>query len=314
MGADEATSVVNARGESHQVRNLIVCDSSVVPGVVWREPDALGHDDGALSGQPDRRRVGRYARSGQALLLCSPWHAARDGRERSRRSREPPSSAFNTSRPRSWSPSRSSRCDRTRAESGRWASWAGRSAPTGARWTDRPVVVTCTCTSRPSTRTAAITSTRRASATGPSEYNASSFEVGGGVELTHRRGWTGGYRALALYEAVSGLPADRGGDAWDRPFVGVESHAALRAPDGARAFSVHVRTASVSTRGPGSSRARTRGRSSACAQEAAVRRGRGTTADAARCSAGTTSTPSAPCSLAARGTSTSPARSWATIR
>jgi len=55
-----------------------------------------------------------------------------------------------------------------------------------------------------------------------SEYNASSFEVGGGLELTHRRGWTGGYRALALYEAVSGLSADRGGDAWDLPFIGGE--------------------------------------------------------------------------------------------
>ena len=55
-----------------------------------------------------------------------------------------------------------------------------------------------------------------------SEYSASSFEVGGGLELTHRRGWTVGYRALALYEAVRGLQADRGGDAWDRPFVGVE--------------------------------------------------------------------------------------------
>ena len=31
MGADEATSVVNARGESHHVRNLMVCDSSVFP-------------------------------------------------------------------------------------------------------------------------------------------------------------------------------------------------------------------------------------------------------------------------------------------
>ena len=54
------------------------------------------------------------------------------------------------------------------------------------------------------------------------EYNGSSIEVGGGVELTHRRGWTGGYRALALYEAVSGLPPDRGGNAWHRPFLGAE--------------------------------------------------------------------------------------------
>ena len=32
MGADPATSVVDARCESHQVRNLMVCDSSVFPG------------------------------------------------------------------------------------------------------------------------------------------------------------------------------------------------------------------------------------------------------------------------------------------
>src|SRR5436190_15489434 len=32
-----------------------------------------------------------------------------------------------------------------------------------------------------------------------SEYNGSSIEVGGGVELTHRRGWTGSYRLLGLY-------------------------------------------------------------------------------------------------------------------
>jgi choline dehydrogenase-like flavoprotein len=31
MGEDPATSVVNARGEAHQARNLIVCDSSVFP-------------------------------------------------------------------------------------------------------------------------------------------------------------------------------------------------------------------------------------------------------------------------------------------
>jgi hypothetical protein len=55
-----------------------------------------------------------------------------------------------------------------------------------------------------------------------SEYDASSIEVGGGIELTHRRGWVGGYRALALYEWVSGLPADRGGEGWNRPFAGAE--------------------------------------------------------------------------------------------
>ena len=31
MGADPATSVVDARCESHQVRNLVVCDGSVFP-------------------------------------------------------------------------------------------------------------------------------------------------------------------------------------------------------------------------------------------------------------------------------------------
>ena len=55
-----------------------------------------------------------------------------------------------------------------------------------------------------------------------SEYDGSSIEMGGGVELTHRRGWVGGYRGLALYERVSGLPAERGGERWNRPFVGVD--------------------------------------------------------------------------------------------
>ena len=32
MGEDPATSVVDSRCESHQVRNLIVCDSSAFPG------------------------------------------------------------------------------------------------------------------------------------------------------------------------------------------------------------------------------------------------------------------------------------------
>jgi len=31
MGEDPRRSVVNSRGESHQVKNLIVCDSSVFP-------------------------------------------------------------------------------------------------------------------------------------------------------------------------------------------------------------------------------------------------------------------------------------------
>ena len=56
----------------------------------------------------------------------------------------------------------------------------------------------------------------------PSAYSGSSIEVGGGVELTHRRGWTGSYRLLGLYESVSGLPDERGGDAWQRPFAGAE--------------------------------------------------------------------------------------------
>src|SRR3954452_12579768 len=54
------------------------------------------------------------------------------------------------------------------------------------------------------------------------EYDGSSMEVGGGIEVTHRRGWVGGYRALATYEWVRGLPADRGGEGWSRPFVGAE--------------------------------------------------------------------------------------------
>jgi hypothetical protein len=54
------------------------------------------------------------------------------------------------------------------------------------------------------------------------EYDGSSIEVGGGLELTHRRGWVGGYRALALFESVSDLSDNRGGDAWSRPFIGLE--------------------------------------------------------------------------------------------
>ena len=54
------------------------------------------------------------------------------------------------------------------------------------------------------------------------EYDGSSIEMGGGIEVTHRRGWIGGYRALVLHEWVSGLPEERGGGAWNRPFVGAE--------------------------------------------------------------------------------------------
>jgi choline dehydrogenase-like flavoprotein len=38
MGADPATSVVDARCESHQVKNLMVCDSSVFPGSCGANP------------------------------------------------------------------------------------------------------------------------------------------------------------------------------------------------------------------------------------------------------------------------------------
>ena len=38
MGEDPATSVVDSRCESHQVRNLIVCDSSSFPGSCGANP------------------------------------------------------------------------------------------------------------------------------------------------------------------------------------------------------------------------------------------------------------------------------------
>ena len=38
MGEDPATSVVDSRCESHQVRNLIVCDSSAFPGSCGANP------------------------------------------------------------------------------------------------------------------------------------------------------------------------------------------------------------------------------------------------------------------------------------
>jgi hypothetical protein len=53
------------------------------------------------------------------------------------------------------------------------------------------------------------------------EYKAASLAAGGGIEIAHTRRWTGGYRTLAAYERVSGLPSEAQAF-WDKPFIGVE--------------------------------------------------------------------------------------------
>jgi hypothetical protein len=53
------------------------------------------------------------------------------------------------------------------------------------------------------------------------EFNASSAELGGGIGLRHRAGWTGDYRVLAVYYAVKDLDPELI-EFWKRPFAGVE--------------------------------------------------------------------------------------------
>src|SRR5215218_7894615 len=54
------------------------------------------------------------------------------------------------------------------------------------------------------------------------EYSALSTEGGAGIEVAHTRRWTGGYRALAIYQRIDGLP-DPGVQAfWRHPFAGIE--------------------------------------------------------------------------------------------
>ena len=53
------------------------------------------------------------------------------------------------------------------------------------------------------------------------EFNASSVELGGGLEVAHRPRWTGAYRVLAVYTHVSDLDPELVAY-WKRPFAGVE--------------------------------------------------------------------------------------------
>ena len=53
------------------------------------------------------------------------------------------------------------------------------------------------------------------------EFNASSAELGGGIALRHREGWTGDYRVLAFYNAVRDLDPELE-EFWKLPFAGVE--------------------------------------------------------------------------------------------
>jgi hypothetical protein len=54
------------------------------------------------------------------------------------------------------------------------------------------------------------------------EFRAAAFEIGAGTEVRHRRGWTGGYRAVATHDAIRAPAMPAIEDFWARPFVGVE--------------------------------------------------------------------------------------------
>jgi hypothetical protein len=54
------------------------------------------------------------------------------------------------------------------------------------------------------------------------QFEASSIELGAGEEVVHRLGWSGAYRVLATYDAVSGLADPAVADFWAQPYVGVE--------------------------------------------------------------------------------------------
>jgi hypothetical protein len=56
----------------------------------------------------------------------------------------------------------------------------------------------------------------------PAEYRASAAEGGAGIEFAHTRRWTGGYRALVMYQRVGGLADTDVATFWRRPFAGVE--------------------------------------------------------------------------------------------
>ena len=54
------------------------------------------------------------------------------------------------------------------------------------------------------------------------EFSDASLELGGGFEVAHRQGWTGAYRLIATYDAVSGLRDPSAEHFWRRPFFGVD--------------------------------------------------------------------------------------------
>jgi hypothetical protein len=54
------------------------------------------------------------------------------------------------------------------------------------------------------------------------EFSDASLELGGGFEVAHRQGWTGAYRLIATYDAVSGLRDASVERFWRRPFIGVD--------------------------------------------------------------------------------------------
>jgi len=60
MGEDPATSVVNAQGESHHVRNLMVCDSSVFPGSCGVNPMLSVLTLARYQGRRLSAQLGRY--------------------------------------------------------------------------------------------------------------------------------------------------------------------------------------------------------------------------------------------------------------
>lgn len=53
-------------------------------------------------------------------------------------------------------------------------------------------------------------------------YRASSAEGGAGIEIAHSSRWTGGYRAIVMYQRISELSDSRVSMFWRRPFAGVE--------------------------------------------------------------------------------------------
>ena len=54
------------------------------------------------------------------------------------------------------------------------------------------------------------------------EFSDAAVELGGGFEVAHHKGWTGAYRLVATYDAVSGLRDPSQERFWRHPFIGVD--------------------------------------------------------------------------------------------